>query len=380
MTKHITEAEPDLKKTVVSLIKSTDNETLLKRVLHILKAGNIDERVVDSFKADAEGSKFAEKIAQIVVSMDFPIEDKNAFLERYSKGIIDTRKLLDGRPHNFLELVGGQPFAKELFKILATNMVSQGVGPGEVALAVLSPQIKWVGQSGGGGDVIVGKTAVEVKTSVAKGGRWINPRKAKMDLAGVIATIEAATQIATWPARINPTTWVNQVIPAIMRVNPKQLRTVCSKVGSKIFTNVNTTAYTNALASGDVAAIQDEHLRTGFENYKVVSGFDGMLIMDVGTETAQYFKDYDSMKGKVKAETMYIYAPEGEIMPQVTLMPVSGISAQKPKAVKAPSAPAAPVPEPKAPGTSMSADRVGRPGKLKFQEPTAEPIMRAKRT
>lgn len=378
MTKRIYEAESDLKKTVVNLIKTTDSETLLKRVLHILKAGNIDERVVDAFNGDAEGSKFAEKIAQIVVAMDFPVEEKNAFLERYSKGIIDTRRLLDGRPHNFLELVGGQPFAKELFKTLSTSMTSQGVGPGEVALAVLSPQIKWVGQTGGGGDVVVGKTAVEVKTSVAKGGRWINPRKAKMDLAGVIADIEAATQIATWPARINPTTWVNQVLPAIIKVNPRQVKSVCSKIASKIFTSVNTSAYAAALASGDAAAIQDEHLRTGFENYKTVSNFDGMLIMDVGTETAQYFKDYDSMKGKIRFETMYIYAPEGEIMPQVTLSAVPGISTERPKAARA-AKPAAPVAEPKAPGTSMSADRLQRPGKLKFQEPTAEPIMRAKR-
>lgn len=35
---------------------------------------------------------------------------------------------------------------------------------------------------------------------------------------------------------------------------------------------------------------------------------------------------------------------------------------------------------PKAAGASLSADRVKRPGKLKFQEPIAEPIMRAKRS
>ena len=378
MNKYITEAEPDLKKTVVNLVKTTDSENLLKKVLHILKAGNIDERVVDAFKADAEGSKFAEKIAQIVVAMDFPVEEKNAFLERYAKGIIDIRRLLDGRPHNFLEIVGGQPFAKELFKILTTSMVSQGVGPGEVALAVLSPQIKWVGQTGGGGDVQIGKQAVEVKTSVVSGGRWINPRKAKMDLAGVIADIEAATQMATWPARINIATWVDQVLPAMMKVNPRQVKAVCARIASKIFPSVNTAAYAAALASGDAATIQDEHLRTGFENYKAVSNFDGILIMDVNSETSQYFIDYDSMRGKIKSDAIYVYAPEGEIMPKVLLLPVAGVSSEKPKAVKA-KAPAAPVPEPKAPGTSMPADRLSRPGKLKFQEPKSEPIMRAKR-
>jgi hypothetical protein len=85
--------------------------------------------------------------------------------------------------------------------------------------------------------------------------------------------------------------------------------------------------------------------------------------MDLPTESLQYFKNYDSMKGKIGVGTIYIYAPEGEIMPQVVLSPIAGISTTPPKASKAAAEPAAPVAAPKAPGTSMAADRIQRPGK-----------------
>lgn len=369
----LSEAEPKLKKTVIDLVKTTDDETLLQRVLNTLKAGNIDERIVKVLGQDPDASRFVKQIASVIVNMEFPIESKDAFLKRFPQGIVDPKKLLSGKPMSFLELVGGDEFSKELFKLLTTTLTSQGVGPGEVALAVMHPSIQWSGRAAGGGDIMIGKRAIEVKTTVSSGGRWINPRKAKMDLAGIEQTIVDATGIATWPDRINVNTWVNEVIPAIVKRNPKNLSTVSSKIASKLFTAVNTSAYKDALASGDVAAIVDEHLRTGYENYKVLSEFEGILIMDVRTETAQYFKDYDSMKGKIKNDMVYIYAPEGEIMPKVTLLPVAGVSSVAPKAGAA-AAPAAPVAKPKAASASMPADRIQRPGALKFPEPGTAPV------
>lgn len=367
----LSEAEPALKKTVIDLVKSTDDDTLLQRVLTTLKAGNIDERIVGVIGKDPDASKFAKQIANVIIGMDFPIEDKDAFLKKFPAGIINPKQLLSGRAMSFLDLVGGDRFSMELFKLLTTSLTSQGVGPGEVALAVFHPTIQWSGRAAGGGDILVGKQAVEVKTTVSSGGRWINPRKAKMDLAGIEKIIVDATGIAEWPDRINVNTWVSTVIPAIVAKNPKNLKTVCTKVAARLFNSVNSAAYGQALASGDVATIVDEHLRTGYENYKAYSNFDGILIMDVRTETAQYFKDYESMKGKIKNDMVYIYGPEGEIMPKVNLLPVAGVSTTAPRGSAGASA--APAAKPKAAAASMSADRVQRPGALKFPEPGAAP-------
>ena len=60
-------------------------------------------------------------------------------------------------------------------------------------------------------------------------------------------------------------------------------------------------------------------LRTGFDNYKTLSGFEGLLLMDLPTQTAQYFTDFDDMLGLIKNDAVYLYAPESEMMPKVTL-------------------------------------------------------------
>lgn len=346
----VTEAPDPLKKEIINTVKGIDDETLLYKVLNTLKAGNIEERIASIIGHDADAKGFLDRITEIIVKIPAPIEEKNAFLEQYSKGIINTKLLLGGGASNFLQLVNGNNFAKELFKILSTNLVSQGVGPGEVALAVLSPEIKWSGRAVGGGDVQIGKQAVEVKTSVSKGGRWINARKATMNMAGieqaiVDAEIETLKKVhgqknpqpMALPDRLNPSFWVNTIRP---RIDPTILKTCVKQMANGLFNHVDNSRYQTALLSGDAFEIKEAILAVGFDNYKAYSHFDGILLMDIGIETAQYFKDYASMADSISAGTAYIYAPESEGMPQVVLSPVEGVSSAKGKS-KAKAAPAA---------------------------------------
>ena len=385
----VTEAPDPLKKEIINTVKGIDDETLLYKVLNTLKAGNIEERIASIIGHDADAKGFLDRITEIIVKIPAPIEEKNAFLEQYSKGIINTKLLLGGGASNFLQLVNGNNFAKELFKILSTNLVSQGVGPGEVALAVLSPEIKWSGRAVGGGDVQIGKQAVEVKTSVSKGGRWINARKATMNMAGieqaiVDAEIETLKKVhgqknpqpMALPDRLNPSFWVNTIRP---RIDPTILKTCVKQMANGLFNHVDNSRYQTALLSGDAFEIKEAILAVGFDNYKAYSHFDGILLMDIGIETAQYFKDYASMADSINAGTAYIYAPESEGMPQVVLSPVEGVSSAKGKA-KAKAAPAAvdpvaPIADPKA---SMSADAI-TPQAPVNPKPLADRIGRTKR-
>jgi hypothetical protein len=332
-------SESDLKKAAIDLVKQTDDESVLAKVVSMLKAGNIEVRVVKVIKGDADSSKFVKQIASVIVGMDFSVEEKDAFLKRFPSGIIDIKRLLSGKPSNLLELVGGDQFARELFKLLSVSLTSQGVGPGEVALSVFHPDIKWSGRAMGGGDIIVNGRAVEVKTSIAGGGRWINARKANMDLTGIQKLIVDASGIKQLPNRININFWVNTIIPEIVSRDPKNLDRVSTEIAKKLFGAVDSLRYASALASGVASVIIDEHLRTGFENYKKLSGFEGILMMDMRTEMVQYFKDYDSMRGKIRNDTVYIYAPKDEIMPKVSLLPVEGISMSEPVVQREPAAP-----------------------------------------
>lgn len=327
--------EADIKQQAIAAVQSTDDANLLQKVVDTLKAGNIEERIKNVLSKDADANRFIEKLADIIVAIKAPVEEKDAFLKQFPKGIVNTNLLLDGRQHTFSELVG-PGFNTELFKILTQVMVSQGVGPGEVALAVLNPQIKWSGRAAGGGDIQVGNQAVEVKTSVSAGGRWINARKATMNMPGIKTNIvkgivesqkkqgnEIDPASIEIPARLNPATWVESFRPMI---DASLLKDVVKGMADGLFNHTNNALYQQALAGGDAAQIKDSILDVGFNNYKSYSHFDGILMMDLKGEVAQYFKDYPSMKGSIRTGTTYVYAPESEAMPQVVLMNTMGNS------------------------------------------------------
>lgn len=303
-----------IKKTIVSMIKTVDEKSVLKKVLQTLQAGNLDERIENVIKTDADAKTFVRQITSAIMGIDAPIEEKDEFLKKYPKGILNVSKLLDGSPHTFGELVG-EGFSEELFTQLAVSLSSQGVGPGEIALSVFSPKIKWSGRTAGGGDIIVDGKNVEVKTSIKSGGRWLNARKANMNMPAIKDAITTSTGMEV-PDRLGLNMWVDTYRPAI---NEKTLPKVCKIIGKGLFTAVDTSAFEKALATGDAKQIQDELLRTGFENYKKLSGFDGMLMMDVATKTAQYFNSYDDMADSIRVSSPYLYGPEGEAMPKVSL-------------------------------------------------------------
>lgn len=339
--------DPDLKSQAVAAVRSTDDERLLQKVIDTLKAGNIEERIENIISKDADAKRFVQQIADIIVKIKAPVDEKNKFLEDYPKGIVDVSKLLDGNGHSFADIVG-PGFNVELFKALSTALVSQGVGPGEVALAVLSPKISWSGRASGGGDIQVGDQAVEVKTSVASGGRWINARKATMDMTGIEKAIVDAITKSTGkkpegpiPARLSPAVWVNNIRPLI---DAKLLKTTAKAIADGLFNHTDNTEYQQALISGSADDIREAILNVGYENYKAYSNFDGILLMDVRSESTQYFRDYPSMSGLIKVDTTYIYAPESEAMPKVSLLPQGAGGSTEPetatpaKPIAAPSA------------------------------------------
>ena len=136
-----------------------------------------------------------------------------------------------------------------------------------------------------------------------------------MNMPAIKSAIENATGIAV-PDRLRISAWVDTYRPAIPE---KTLPDVCKTIAKGLFTAVDTSTFEEALETGDTLAIQDELLRTGYENYKKLSKFDGMLMMDVGSRTAQYFQTYDDMIGSINVNSGYLYGPEGEAMPKVSL-------------------------------------------------------------
>ena len=86
----------------------------------------------------------------------------------------------------------------------------------------------------------------------------------------------------------------------------------------------NSTQYYSLLDAGlKVPTWYGLELKTGFENYKNYSNFDGILMMNNNSESVQYFTSYESMQGLIKSDVAYMMAPDSEGMPKVDLIAIA---------------------------------------------------------
>jgi hypothetical protein len=336
----ILEAESILKQQVVDLVQQTNDPQILNKVLLALKSTDLGEKLKQVLKQDADASKMIDKLANLIVHVDGTVDEKTKFADDYSTGFVDTAKLLNGKRNSFSDII--EPgFPDRVFRLLAIELTAQGVGPGEIALAILSPKIKHSGRASGGGDLNIDGKAVEVKTTVSKGGRWSDARKANLNMRAIR---DAITEIVTangieMPARVGITFWINTVRPLIQD-DSATLDKVTNIMADGLFSHVDNSAYKEALQTGDANAIKEAVLSTGYDNYKKYAGFEGMLLIDVrGAGAAQYFESYDDMRGQINSSTIYLMAPESEAMPQVVLStlatggePVTGVASKSSKA------------------------------------------------
>jgi hypothetical protein len=204
-------------------------------------------------------------------------------------------------------------------------LTPQGVGPGELAIAILSPEVKHVGQSGGGGDIVVGTTPVEIKGSNVGGGRWSDAKKAKMDMAGTTRAIadalkKSGTEVEI-PDYLGLDFWCNNLRPVI---KPRLLGPLCKTIASNLFSQTNTDELAQALQVGNATNIKRMYVKTNFENYKNYAKFKGLMLLDVNSEQFQYFETFDQMNGHIKVGTPYLRAPERDVTPQIELSPNAG--------------------------------------------------------
>lgn len=316
-TEFVTEDAEQLKAIVTGLVKQTDDEALLHRVYTTLKANDLTSRITAVLSKDQDVGSMLKTIAQVIITTEGTVDEKIAFAENYANGFVDVKQLFSKNKVNYNVFVA-QGFPQRVFDNLVP-IIKQGVGPGELAFSILSPKIRFTGQESGGGDLQVdGVGFVELKTEQVSGGRWINPRKANMNMMAIKQAIETASGQQV-PARINIDKWI-AVRNYIQQNNPKALKALCQLIADSTFNQVSNSMYANALLKGTAQEIKDAILWVGFSNYKTYSGFDGMLIVSVPNRTAQYFTFISEMEGQIKSDTPYVLAPEGEMMPKVKII------------------------------------------------------------
>lgn len=316
-TEFVTEDAQQLKAIVTGLVKRTDDEALLHRVYTTLKSNDLTSRLTAVLSKDQDVGSMLKTIAQVIITTEGTVDEKMAFADNYAAGYIDVKQLFSKNKVNYNVFVA-QGFPQRVFDNLVP-VIKQGVGPAELALSILSPKIRFTGQEAGGGDLEVdGVGFVELKTEQKSGGRWINPRKANMNIMAIRLAIKTASGGMPVPEYLNTSKWV-EVRAYIQQNNPKALKPLCQLMADSTFNHVSNSMYANALLKGTGEEIKQAVVWTGFSNYKAYSGFDGLLIMSVPKRTVQYFTFVSEMEGQIKVDTTYVLAPEGSMMPKISV-------------------------------------------------------------
>ena len=179
----------DLKKDIKQSVEKETDISLLKKVSSTLQSGTLLTRLSTILKADPDASKIFNHLSKVIVQTEGTLEDKTRFVDNYSKGFINISKLLTLNKIQNLSDIITDPFALKIFNELNV-ITAQGIGPGELALSVLSPNITSIGSKSGGGDLVINSKHVELKDSITSGGRWGDPRKAKLDMTSISRSLE----------------------------------------------------------------------------------------------------------------------------------------------------------------------------------------------
>jgi len=312
--------DPELKKKIVTLVKQTDDADILHKVLSALKSTEISNLLTVAFKDNPDATKRVDDLLNAIINLPGTVDEKEKFAEDFSKGFVDVAKMLDGNWHSFNDIIA-PGFPLRVFNYIASKIVPMGIGPGEIALSVLSPGISHSGSVKGGGDLIINGKGVEVKAFNTKGARWWDGKKAGVDMIQAREILEKALDMEI-PGRLGIPAWVAKLRP--MFEDDNLLAKTVKSIMSKLFTHADTSNVENAMIHGDVATIKSAWVKTTWENYKSYAGFDGMLNLKIGSG-AIYSESFNDIADKVTASTIYILTPDDrDIAPQMKpIVPVS---------------------------------------------------------
>jgi hypothetical protein len=316
---YVTEDAQKLKGIITGLIKQTDDEALLNKVYNALKSGDVSSRLAAALNQDLDAKKFLDVMTQVVLNTEGTVDEKMMFAENFANGFVDIGSTFSGKKIG-LDACIAPGFQQRVFLNLVP-IIKQGVGPGEVAFSVMSPSIRFTGQEVGGGDLeVAGVGFVELKTEQSSGGRWINPRKARMNLGKIREALLNLAQ-RQLPDRINVKQWVQlrEYLKA-NGANKKQMIDLAKLMADATFNHVDNSYYVSNLLSGTAEEIITAITIVGYNNYKAYSGFDGMLIMSVPKKSLLYFSTIDQAMPHLKITTSYVLAPEGEMMPKISVI------------------------------------------------------------
>ena len=163
-----------LQTKVKDLVDNTSDETLLNKIYAALNSGTLLDRLSSGLKElpDAEIRSFVDEISDAIIQAPGSYDEKIKFVEGLKDGYIDVDKMTNGSRHHFSNLLNPKQgvslaFLFQMFNALKDLGSRVKKGPGEFAIAIMSPKVKVFG----GGDLKIIMTNNEEKTVEVKAGQ-----------------------------------------------------------------------------------------------------------------------------------------------------------------------------------------------------------------
>lgn len=296
---------------------------LLDNIFRVLNSektgGNITKAfgppMADEKMDDATKQKHITNVAKIISGVDSDFASMNRFLKRLKSGKAISISALSKPVSTFNQICNGDAVAINVLNALMTYGVgSKRKGPGEFALAMMSPSIRL---ADGQGDIeIEGLGKVELKSETAKGGGRLGmggpTRDSQMQV--IEKYKESAPQLAQRLSTIKSISMnpymklLNETLP-IGNAQNKKLR-------------IDITRDILALTFGDFASKMAEgygqadpkialanFVKINFEWYKAKDNFDAFMIMNFPLQKTMVARSGDDLIGLNSAGHLKFGAP-----------------------------------------------------------------------
>ena len=323
----------DLQQAIAKRVSSVTDPALLNKIASMLRRSNIGNISRMAFKQDEDAAKFINRLSEIIVAIEVPINDKIAFLRKFGRSnFIKPEVLFDnsGAVHSMDDWWEGTGFATTMFKLMINDPQLQGKsagesGPGEVAIACFHKKISVGSDPSAGYDLKWGSQEIEVKTKASEksssgGGRWtaydgapletylqsgqslLDPEKVP---TGVRATksSRAGTQISFAEVLNNPQYLKDPNTP----LTQQQQKEIFAKVLKQAYQSAPNEIINTALAN--YPNVTDKDIaQAAFASYKVKQGFQSMLLMKAsgGGISTIHFSELDKGIDNFKVNGPYV--------------------------------------------------------------------------
>lgn len=291
-----------------------DSETL-EKVLFALEGGGLTKRLQNVLENDPDAKRILEKVTETILSAKGSTKEIDAFINQYPKGMVNIDALTSAGAKSWNDIFVGYDGNNFMSRVVDRlySLKNQGIGPGEVCLSVLSPQIYHSGSKPGAGDIFIeGKGHFEIKASVAKPGRLFDGRKAKVDM-NTIQNVR--DQLKIEKPRVN--------LKDLIAANPNQQQV--ASLANAIFRHVdNVAGFVNAIMKKDEGAAKIEHTKLAFTNYQNMTRqgedtFVGIIFMSGGKKWSNVVTNIDELVQNIAVGTIYVASPDqADLFPQTT--------------------------------------------------------------